>query len=86
MFLPTQQQWSLAAQKSFEYLNNEYSNTLISLSNNKEFKLMLGGVWELTSSQFIPLDRLTNNEIVHNNLKELNINNDIIVKGGSILK
>ncbi|MBK5200586.1 MAG: SUMF1/EgtB/PvdO family nonheme iron enzyme [Spirochaetaceae bacterium] len=84
--IPTEQQWSLAALSSNEFFNDKYSTSLVSLDSDTTTPvLMLGGVWEFTSSIFLPFSRLLNEEAILKNIKNLNLNCDIIVKGGSIL-
>lgn len=84
--IPTEEQWSLAAFSSNDFKNNNYSTSLISLETDKTSPiLMLGGVWEFTSSIFSPYSRLLDQSSVLENINRLNLNADIIVKGGSIL-
>lgn len=85
-YIPNQEQWTLASYASVEFINDDYATSLTSLNDNPTtFSLMLGGVWELTSSQYIPQERLIDVTEIKKNLEDLNINTDIIVKGGSIL-
>lgn len=84
--IPSQEYWSSAAITSNEFINNTYSKSLISLVQNSQVpQLMLGGVWEFTSSSFLPYSRLVDSTNVLNNIENLDLNVDVIVKGGSIL-
>ncbi len=86
VFIPSEEQWNIACFASTNYIDNTYSNSLIAnTSITNQFDLMLGGVWEFTSTPYIPLSRLVNNR--DNLIKEIqeNHNYDIIVKGGSVL-
>lgn len=86
VMIPTEQQWTLAAISSNDFLNDDFSTSLISLDSDKTTPvLMLGGVWEFTSSVFSPYSRLLNEEAVLENIKNLNLDCDIVVKGGSVL-
>lgn len=86
VIIPNEEQWSLAAFSSNDFKNNNYATSLTSLDTDKTSPiLMLGGVWEFTSSIFSPYSRLLNESSILENIKRMNIDADIIVKGGSIL-
>lgn len=84
--IPSEAYWSSAAYTSEEFINNDFSKSLVSLNQNPSRpQLMLGGIWEFTSSPFIAYSRLLNENNVLNNIDDLNLNVDVIVKGGSVL-
>lgn len=86
VFIPSEEQWSLSCFASTNYINNSYSNSLIATTSNiDKFDLMLGGVWEFTSTPYIPLSRLVENREILITEIQNNHNYDIIVKGGSVL-
>jgi iron(II)-dependent oxidoreductase len=81
VFLPSEAQWSLAAQGVTDYrqtltLDDDGSTTPSSL---------LGGVWELTDTRYIPLSRLCGYTEIHQLADRWNMDGDVIVKGGSYL-
>ncbi len=82
VFVPTQQMWSVAATEA-----STYSRTLVSVGDETVAPLgLLGGVWEMTSSPFIPLGRLSGNltDLVQT-IDLLDVQTEIIVKGGSYI-
>lgn len=84
--LPSESYWSSAAITSEEFINDSYSKSLISFNQNSNRpQLMLGGVWEFTNTPFIAYSRLFNQSKVLNNIKDLNIDVDVVIKGGSII-
>lgn len=84
--IPTEEYWSSAAITSQEFVNNSYSKVLVSINqNSNRAQLMLGGIWEFTNTPFIAYSRLLDESSVLNNITDLNLNVDIVVKGGSIL-
>lgn len=86
VIIPTETMWSSAALASDNYIHNTYSTTLTSMTpESNRPQLMLGGVWEFTSSNFLPYSRLIDESSVEENLKNLDVNCDVVVKGGSIL-
>ena len=79
VFLPSEAQWSLAAAGVTEYqrtltLDDDGATTP---------SAMLGGVWELTGSRYIPLARLCGYERICVLADAWALNGDVIVKGGS---
>lgn len=86
VFIPSEEQWSLACFASTNYLNNSYSKSLIATSSiDNQFDLMLGGVWEFTSTPYMPLSRIVDNRDHLLQLVKEKYNYDIVVKGGSLL-
>lgn len=74
--LPTEAQWELAALANS---SKAYATTLVPVPDGNGPVALRGGVWELTSSAFIPLSRyLGPADPVPSNLP-------VIVKGGSLL-
>ncbi len=57
-----------------------YQKSLFNISNDTNPVALLGGVWEITDDEFIPLQRYLNW-----NVSDKNLINDIIIKGGSYL-
>lgn len=86
VYIPSEKEWNAAAFASTNYINNTYSNSLIALNSyDNQFDLMLGGVWEFTSTPYFPLNRLVDNRDSIINEINNNYNSDIVVKGGSLL-
>jgi len=77
--LPSEAEWETAAQFS----NDGYQSLLVSLSDAKGPHAMLGGVWEMTSSFYVPLTDSVSDGAVQNLIKELGSECEIVVKGGS---
>jgi hypothetical protein len=83
VILPTQEMWSLAGQNRKSAV---YETSLsISPTNMDEPQALLGGVWEITQSSFIPLSRLSEYERAMELHKQFNLLTQPIVKGGSYL-
>jgi len=87
IYIPSEEEWSAAAFASNNYKNNSYSTSMIApYSVDNQFDLMLGGIWEFTSSPYFALNRIVNDrDNIISQLKKDNFNYDIIVKGGSLL-
>lgn len=86
VMLPSQEYWSSAAITSQEFINDDIAKSVITLNQNSNRpQLMLGGIWEFTSSPFLPYSRLIDSSNVLKNMNDLNLNSDVVVKGGSIL-
>ncbi len=86
VFIPSEEQWSLACFGSTNYINDTYSNSLIATTSyDNQFDLMLGGVWEFTNTPYIPLSRIVDDRDQLISFVKNNYNSDIIVKGGSLL-
>ncbi|MFA6933634.1 MAG: SUMF1/EgtB/PvdO family nonheme iron enzyme [Sphaerochaetaceae bacterium] len=79
VYLPSQVEWEAALAS----IDSSYQNTLASTNNNSVLGSLLGGVWEMTSSKFIPLSRLIKTD--EKLLMALAPDADIILKGGSYL-
>ncbi len=86
IYIPSEVEWSAAALCSTNYKENTYSSSLIATkSYDNQFDLMLGGVWEFTSTPYFALNRLIDDRTtIENELKEF-YDYDIVVKGGSLL-
>lgn len=80
--LPTEAMWTYA---SLSVLDKKYSSSLniISDSDNLSPEMMFGGLWEMTSSAYIPLARLTDYQGLESFAKDTD--DDIIIKGGSYI-
>lgn len=75
--LPTEAEWYVASRTADE----TYSRSLISLdSSNKGLVSMLGGLWEFTKDEYIPLKR-----VLDSNYTSPFDADDIIIKGGSYI-
>ena len=86
IYIPSEEEWTLSCFASNNHINNTYSSSLISTTSNiNQFDVMLGGVWEMTSTPYIPLSRLIDNRDELITEIQNNHNYDIIVKGGSVL-
>ena len=76
VFLPTSSEWMQAAavsNKNYELQKNSI------LNNSDEIIAMLGGVWEFTSSDYLPSSE------VEDFLDEFDLNTEVVVKGGSFV-
>lgn len=75
--LPSEDEWYVAAKTA----NNTYSKSLMTISSNSSSPIsMLGGVWEFTRDEYIPLKRVFGND--YSSPFGLD---DIIIKGGSYI-
>lgn len=77
-FLPTQQQWTEACLQN----KQTFAKTIIVTPNSETPSSMLGGVWEMTSSCFIPNG---DSEKVQSFISDLGIDIEMVVKGGSYI-
>lgn len=78
--LPSEEEWLSAS----TFSNDGYQTLLVSLSEAKGPHAMLGGVWEMTSSYYVPLScGASDYQALQNLLKELGCECEIVVKGGS---
>lgn len=78
--LPSEEEWLSAS----TFSNDGYQTLLVSLSEAKGPHAMLGGVWEMTSSYYIPLScGASEYQALQNLLKDLGCECEIVVKGGS---
>lgn len=86
IYIPSEEEWTLAALSSTNYLENSYSSSLISTrSYDNQFDLMLGGVWEFTSTPYFSLSRVVEERDFLLDEIKTNFDSDIVVKGGSLL-
>ncbi|NCB02421.1 MAG: PEGA domain-containing protein [Spirochaetia bacterium] len=74
--LPTNSEFELALKNS----NSIYQKSLFVPSKDNEIIALLGGVWEFTRDEYIPLNRYLGRTLENNELVD-----DIIIKGGSYL-
>lgn len=78
--LPSEEEWLSAS----AFSNDGYQTLLVSLSDAKGPHAMFGGVWEMTSSYYVPLSSgASEYQALQNLLKELGCECEIVVKGGS---
>jgi len=82
VFLPTEAQWSLASQGVSGY---RLTLALEDDSSSLTPSSMLGCVWELTDTSYIPLSRLCGYEEIHALSEAWGLEGEVIVKGGSYL-
>ena len=83
VFLPSESMWTLAA---LSHSNLKFDASLTPIpSQLKEPVSLLGGVWELTQTTYIPLARITDYQKAHALHKSLGLPIQPIVKGGSYL-
>ena len=74
--LPSSDELEFAISNSTE----NYQKSLFNISNDTNPVALLGGVWEITGDEFIPLQRYLDRNVTDKNLID-----DIIIKGGSYL-
>ena len=78
--LPSEEEWEEAAQFS----KDGYQSLLVSLSDEEGPHTMLGGVWEMTGSYYVPLTSGSSDyQELQNLIRELGSECEIVVKGGS---
>ncbi len=83
VFLPSEIQWSLAAMTTE---NNAFSKSLTPIPNQENGpQALLGGVWEMTQTPYIPLGRVVGYEYALDLYTALGLAVRPIVKGGSYL-
>jgi len=83
VFIPTEAMWSLAAQS---IKDDTYATSLSPDPAIQDKPVsMLGGVWEFTQTPYVPLARLGNYTQSLQDVADLGLSADIIVKGGSYL-
>ncbi len=77
--LPTENQWICA---TLTLKEGGYQKSLMPTVESDEPSAMLGGLWELTSTPYVPLARIANYNAT-SIIEEYNAQTHIIVKGGS---
>ena len=80
--LPSEQEWMIAC--SCSAADRTYQRTVASSTEKDEICGMLGGLWEMTDTFYVPGDRKSDSYI-QNILKEYDVDCEIIVKGGSYI-
>ncbi|MFA7109680.1 MAG: SUMF1/EgtB/PvdO family nonheme iron enzyme, partial [Sphaerochaetaceae bacterium] len=83
-FIPTENQWEVAG---LQENSNTFQKYLISTQSENTLQSYLGGVWEFTTTPFIPLARVMemNNININSLFDDYQINSNIIIKGGSYI-
>ena len=80
--LPSEAEWYVAALSAYD---KPYSASLLTLDNNfSSPSSMMGGLWEMTGTPYIPLSRVSDYTYA-TELGKLYPFDDIIVKGGSYI-
>ena len=77
--LPTEDQWIAA---TLTGAGEGYQKSLMPSIETSTPSAMLGGVWELTDTSYVPLSRISDYD-AQTCIAELDANVDIVVKGGS---
>ena len=75
--MPTENQWIAAS-----FTDEGYQKSLMPSTAENSPSAMLGGVWEMTSTNYIPLARISKTDII-DILTQYNTQTDMVVKGGS---
>ena len=83
-FVPNENQWEVAGLQEGADFFQKY---LISTQNDNTLQSYLGGVWEFTTTPFIPLARvmIQKNININSLFDNYQINSNIIIKGGSYI-
>ncbi len=85
VFIPSEEQWRTA----FALSDGQFGKTLVSSTVNQDkkgvLKTMAGGLWEFTSTCYVPYEAFYGSTGIQNRLAELDIDADIIIKGGSYI-
>lgn len=85
VFLPSENQWIAA---SLTDKDGGFQRSLMPSSAESAPAAMLGSVWEMTGTRFIPLSRLADDGTLlkaEETLADLGSNTDMVVKGGSFV-
>ena len=80
VFIPTEAMWSQAA---YSQTNTVYDASLSLSTNSAPLLGLLGGVWEMTSSHYLPRARGVAYSPLQDLAKQYNLEPQVIVKGGS---
>lgn len=78
VFLPTEMQWMSVANSLSDNIIKKHTTGFSNLGYPDG---LYGGVWEMTSTNFIPLGRIADSTI-YDTLNKLQIDTDIVLKGG----
>lgn len=83
VFIPSEEQWRTA----FKASDGKFGNTLVPTSSDETggLRAMAGGLWEFTSTCYVPYEAFYGSTGIQDRLAELDIDADIIVKGGSYI-
>ena len=79
VYLPTEDQWIAASLTDTE---GGFQKSLMPSTADGSPAAMLGSVWEMTGTRFIPLSRIVT-EDVSSVLDDYDVQTDMVVKGGS---
>lgn len=84
VFIPSEEQWRTA----FKASDGKFGKTLVpttSSDGNGGLRAMAGGLWEFTSTCYVPYEAFYGSAGIQDRLAELDIDADIIIKGGSYI-
>ncbi len=85
VYLPTEDQWMAA---SFSDAEGGYQKSLVPSTASGCPSAMIGGVWEMTGTCFLPLSRIADQSALDAALEtigEFGANADMVIKGGSYI-
>ena len=84
VFIPSEEQWRTA----FKASDGQFGKTLVPTTasdRNGVLRAMAGGLWEFTSTCYVPYEAFYGPTGIQDRLAELDIDADIIIKGGSYI-
>ncbi len=85
VFIPTEEQWRTAYSVSDRKFRNTLVPTTLIADKNTGLSGMAGGLWEFTSTCYVPYEAFYGSTGIQERLAEFDIDADVIVKGGSYI-